>query len=243
MEGLTLRVPRIDPRLTLEAADAAHKETCVNLIQTHGYRRVLDVGGGRAPLFTLEEISALGLDYTVIDVDSGELAMLPSGYSTIVGDICDAGATSRAGGFDLVLSKMVAEHVPDGEAMHRNVFHLLRPGGRAFHFFPTLYSPVFVANWIVPEWLSSRVFRVISNRTAPKFPAVYSWCRGPTNAQMRRLQRIGWEVELYRAFYGTDYMGRIPVVGVVESLVSAWAAKRQNALLASYAFLVTARPV
>ena len=46
---------------------------------------------------------------------------------------------------------MLAEHVPDGYRFHSNLFELLKPGGVAFHFMPTLYSPPFVINRLLPE--------------------------------------------------------------------------------------------
>src|ERR1700721_1406514 len=53
--------------------------------------------------------------------------------------------------YDLVFSKMLCEHLPDARTFHANCLRLLRPGARAVHFFPTLYTLPFVANRLIPE--------------------------------------------------------------------------------------------
>src|SRR5690606_31706782 len=152
----------------------------------------------------------LGVEYTVMDVSQHELDLAPEGYRTLCYDVCDPEVARLGERFDLVLSRMVAEHVPDGEAMHRNVFRMLRPGGVAFHFFPTLYTPVFLANRLMPERVTRAVQRRIADREQPKFPAVYSMCRGPTPRARAALERIGYEVREYRPFYGSDYLKGLP---------------------------------
>lgn len=48
--------------------------------------------------------------------------------------------------FDVVESQNVAEHVRDPEAMHHNIHAMLKPGGVAIHFFPTLFAVPFIVN-------------------------------------------------------------------------------------------------
>src|ERR1700676_4457615 len=108
---------------------------------------------------------------------------------------------------------MLAEHVRSGRLMHQNIYRLLRPGGYAFHFFPTLYSPAFVINRLLPErasqWALDRLLRGRPHHE--KFPARYSWCRGPSPRNMRRLQDLGYHVVDVRSFYGTEYLSKIPI--------------------------------
>ena len=109
-----------------------------------------------------------------------------------------------------MVSRMVAEHVPDGVTMHRNVFDLLHPGGVAFHFFPTLWYPVFVANRYLPESMSSFLLTHGNDRHDPKFPAFYSGCVGPSPKARKRLEDIGYEVVEYRPFYGSGLPEAVP---------------------------------
>lgn len=230
----------------LHSADAwhSHKNTCTELIRSRGFTSICEIGGGRAPLFSLDEVAELGIEYTVLDISAAELALVPEGYATLEFDICDARLSGVGERFDFMFSRMLAEHVPDGAAMHRNIFSLLRPGGQVFHFFPTLYSPAFVANRLFPEKLSNALQKRFAPRTGPKFPAHYSLCRGPTPRMMRILAGFGFEVEEYRPFYGAEgYFMRLPPLRLIDDALSVWAARRRNPYLTTFAFLRLAKPV
>lgn len=208
---------------------------CWRIVDAIDARSVCDVGGGRRPLFHVDDVRRRGLDYTVLDISEAELAHAPPGYATICGDICAPGP-ALIGRFDLVFSMFLAEHVRDGGAMHRSVFSMLRPGGVAVHVFPTLYYPAFAANRLLPEAVSSPFVRRLAGHPS-KFPARYSWCFGPTPAMHRRLRAIGYEVLEYRPFYGTYYLDRVPVARSVEARFSRWAAARRSPYLTSFARL------
>lgn len=167
--------------------------------------------------------------------------MAPDGFVRRRADICDP---SVVGGeqYDFVFSIMLAEHVPDGRRMHENVFGLLRPGGLAFHFFPTLYTPVFVLNRLLPEALARPLLDRFYPRGWAKFPARYSWCRGPTARMVARLRRIGFQIEEFRPFYGTGYLEKVPLIGPIDRRFTSWAATRRVPHLTSYVFLTLRRP-
>ena len=129
---------------------AHHKEHCRRLITDNGFTTICEIGGGRAPLFSREEASTMGLDYTVLDISDKELRAAPDHVRKIEADIGALDLTRFSQRYDFMFSRMLAEHVRDGTAMHRNVLQLLRPGGMAFHFFPTLFTPAFVANRLLP---------------------------------------------------------------------------------------------
>ena len=229
--------------LSYAEAFRGHEAALHDLLARTGARRVLEIGGGRRPLLAPARIAAHGLDYTVLDISPAELAAAPPGYRTVVGDIADPGLTVPVADVDLAFSRFLAEHVGSGESFHRNVRRLLRPGGVAFHFFPTLWHPVFVANRLMPEALARRVFYALFPREYPKFPARYSWCRGPTPRMRAMLARVGLEIVEFRTFYGTYYLRRIPLGGVLDEALAGWAARRRSPYLCSYAYLVVRRPV
>ena len=99
-------------------------------------------------------ISSRNLEYTILDISENELGKAPDQYKKLAQDIManDLSSTER---FDLVFTRMLAEHVKDGELLHRNVYSLLNPGGFAVHFFPTLYAVPFLVNRLLPETLSA----------------------------------------------------------------------------------------
>ncbi|MGH9672283.1 MAG: class I SAM-dependent methyltransferase, partial [Bryobacteraceae bacterium] len=121
------------------------------------------------------------------------------------------------------------------------VHSLLRPGGLAFHFFPTLFALPFVANWLLPERVSAIALGLFSPRdpvSHRKFPAYYRWCRGPTVSQQRRFERLEYRVEEYAGFFGHDYYRRIPLARTVQTCVAQYLLRHPIRLLTSYAYLV-----
>ena len=222
-----------------------YKERARQLITTNAFSTVCEIGGGRSPLFTDKEIAELRLEYTILDISEDELAAAPSYCLKVRGDICVRDPGARSGQYDFMFSRLVAEHVSSASAMHRNIFQLLQPGGLAFHFFPTLFTPAFVVNRVLPEHVAQRLLLAFwpSRRTIhQKFPARYSKCFGPTSPMKRFIRNLGYEVEEYRAFYGTGYLARIPVLRSVESFISVTAARRLGPWFSSYAWLLVRKP-
>src|SRR6185312_5672619 len=168
------------------------------------------------------------------------------GYSQMVADIAAPHLPAAGERFDLVFSRMLAEHVRSGEHFHRNVFRLLRPGGVAVHCFPTLYSLPFPVNRAMPERWADAALRLIQPRDRhqyAKFPAYYDWCRGPSPRAWRRLEGLGYEVVQYTGLFGHPYYGESgPLAWLQQSVTRALLRHPVNALT-SYAFLVLRRPV
>ena len=216
------------------------RDHCRRAIDVNDAETVCDVGGGWRPLFSIDDIHDLGVNYTVLDVSRHSLERTPPAYQTVCADICNPPRELDAA-FDLVFSMFVAEHVRDGAAMHRSIFEMLRPGGVALHVFPTLYHPAFVANKLLPEQLTQRLVRRLVHH-ADKFPARYSWCFGPTRSMHDRLRAIGYEVLEFRPYYGTYYLGRLPVLRAVDDGLSRWAARRRMPYLTSFARLELRKP-
>jgi hypothetical protein len=240
---LGLALHGIPEGLNWQTAWSGHKDRVRQLIVEHGPQRVCEIGGGRSPLFSPEEVAALGVtEYTIVDISAEELALAPAGYETVCGDICDRDLLPSGGRFDLMFSQMVVEHVADGDLMHRNVLSLLAPGGIAFHFMPTLHYPAFAVNGVLPAWLTGWALRRFADRETPKFPAHYSRCFGPTPAMRAYLVGVGYEVVEHRPFYGSIYFERIPGVRSVERAMSRWAARRRSPRLSSFAYLVLRKP-
>lgn len=209
--------------------------------------RILEVGAGANPLFDIQFVRAHGLDYTLLDISSTELAKAPDGYHKVVADIT-SGQLTGLHTYDFIFSRMLAEHVKDGEAFHLNIFKLLAPGGRAFHFFPTLYSMPFVVNRLLPERLAELLLGVLQRgreregRNA-KFPAYYSWCRGPTPGQITRLQRLGYHIEDYVGFFGNaGYYQRLPLLKKLNVRLARWMCSNPIPQLTAFAFLTLKRP-
>lgn len=218
------------------------------LVATREVRDVCDVGGGANPLLSLDEVSRRGLHYTVLDISERELAKAPDGYAKVRADIGDPGVSAGlSSSFDLIFSITLAEHVEDAAAFHGNVFSMLRPGGTAAHFMPTMFDPMFVANRVLPETLTATLLRRAQpDRTEEsahgKFPAYYRWCRGPSRRHLRRFEALGYEVEEAIGYFGTGYLKRSPrLQAPYERAVSYLVAHPVDALC-SYSWLVLRKP-
>jgi len=211
-----------------------------------GAKRFFDVGGGALPALPLGRIRACGLEYVLLDASADELAKAPDGYEGVQADVLDTRALAELvrerGLADAVISHWTAEHIPSGEQFHRNVFDLLRPGGTAVHLFPTLYAVPFVINRILsPERSSTFLFRVHRARKV-KFPAYYSWCRGPSRRQLRRLVAIGYTVESYTGFFGHYFYAPVKPVHRAHEHIAEMLVEHPVPALTSFALVVLKRP-
>ena len=184
----------------------------LELINRYQLHRVCDVGGGAHPTLSLEEVRARNLDYTLLDISAIELGKAPLGYAKVQADISVRNERGPKG-FDLITSTMLAE-----TRQERRSFIAMSvtcsDQGIACHFFPTLYALPLLVNSLMPERLSSQLLHWFNpvDATHLKFPAYYSWCRGPSRRQIRRLEDLGYTVLSYHGFFGHDYYLRVPLL-------------------------------
>jgi SAM-dependent methyltransferase len=210
-------------------------------------RRLCEIGGGASPILPLDVADRAGiLDYMVIDASEEELAKAPHGYKKVVADVT-RDRLDELGAFDLIVSHTVAEHVTDPAGFHHAVFDMLVPGGRAMHFFPTLYNPAFVVNRLLPEAIAEGlVQRIQTNRARggnhEKFPAYYRWCRGPTRRQLARLTRVGFEIDEYVGIFGHGYYHPVPPVNRLETTIAEIMARHPLPSFTAYAWVILSRP-
>ena len=210
-----------------------------------GTVRLLEVGGGRAPLLTPEQAGDLGVALTVNDIDARELSLAPKGFATACFNIAGDVDPALLGKFDLIFSRMVLEHVKDAPRAWRNMQALLAPGGVALAYHPTLYSLPFVLNWLMPEALSARALRAFipwrHDDGYPKFPARYEMCFATPSRVEPMLRDAGFSEVLIAPFFGHRYLRRVPVAREAEGALQALADRRDWRLLASYAYSLARR--
>ena len=225
--------------------------------------RVCDLGGGATPVLPPSIVETRRIDYTLVDISSDELAKAPDGYRKVCADLTHT-SPPLDGHHDVIVSRCFAEHVPHPHAFHENVLRMLAPGGRAVHFFSTLYSLPFVVNRVLPEnvsqWLINHAqpkrvrdgqvrdveqAEPASELDPPtgKWPAYYRWCRGPTPAQIRRFERLGFEVESYAGFFGTPrYYTRVRPLERFDVWLADRLVEHPIALYTSFAQVLLRRP-
>lgn len=221
----------------------------VHRLVESGAKRFCDVGGGARPVVSLANIQKFGLEYVVLDEAQDRLDKAPSGYRPFRADILDKDAISeflrQHGPFDVVLSRWTAEHIPNGRLFHEQVFSMLRPGGTAVHFFPTLYAAPFLLNRFIPSKLSATiVFQLWKDRDRQsKFRAYYSWCRGPTRRQIRRLQSVGFSVDRYVGFFGHSFYESIKLLHLAHIGFTNLLLDHPCPSMTTFGLVVLTRPV
>jgi SAM-dependent methyltransferase len=222
-----------------------YETTILGLAHQFGLRRVCEIGGGRDPLFTRDEALRNGIDLIVNDIDAGELALTGRGLETarfdIAGDLSEPDIVR--GGYDMMVSRMVFEHVDGVERAWANIHELLVPGGVALAFFPTLWAPVFALNRVLPEKLSRAIVHALfparrDGGDDPKFPALYDWCRGDPALLGPMLRRAGFADIHVQRFWGHDYFERMPGLKQLDHAFNAAAARIGWSLVTTHAYVV-----
>ena len=220
-----------------------YKRVVRDLCGLRAAHRLIEIGGGRDPLFDRTEIEDFGVEMTVNDISPTELAVLPQGYRTacfdVAGDISSVGHLRSS--FDLAFSRMVFEHVADGQRAWANLHELLAPDGVALAFIPTLYSVPFVLNWLLPDKLTAAIVKqFFPNRTDkedPVFPARYSWCFADDARMRSMLSAIGYREVVVQPFYGHRYYASFPIIRDAHKWFTGIARQKDWRKLASYAYI------
>jgi 2-polyprenyl-3-methyl-5-hydroxy-6-metoxy-1,4-benzoquinol methylase len=206
-------------------------------------KKLIEIGGGRDPLFGREALANMGAELTVNDISETELAELPKGYRTACFDI--AGELNQAeidrSGYDLAFSRMVFEHVADGQRAWKNLHEILSPGGIGLAFVPTLYAFPFVVNWLLPDDFAAKIVKMLyANRTDdgdPVFPARYSWTVASERKLKPMLEAIGYRDVMVVPFYGHEYYRPFPVIRDIHAWFTKLARKHDWRFFASYAYI------
>lgn len=232
-----------------EVAWADYVPFLQELAKRPNIKKICEIGAGATPSLSLDFVREHKLEYTLLDISAEELKKAPDGYRKIVGDIIHPHNLLEANQYDLIFSRMLAEHVKNGKVFHQNVFQLLAPHGIAFHFFPTLCAAPFMVNKFLSEKVSTKVLNLLNKRKKfepgtqlAKFPAYYSYCYGPTKQQMSALTEIGYSIEQYIGFFGHGYYDRIPVLKQLNKATTKLLMAYPSPWLTSYAYVLLYKP-
>jgi len=199
---------------------------------------ILEVGGGAHP--SLQDRSQV--EYTIVDPDQEELLKAPTDIRQIRSTAQEMQSDKT---YDLVVSKMVLEHVPNPESFHKSVLRLLKPGGRAIHFFACRNSLPAWVNRFLPESWGEGILKVLKNRDLtdqPKYEAHYKRVGGPTRKQIRSFEKLGYNVEQYTGFVGHKYLQAVPILRQLERLYSSLLLSVSAKRMSTVALLVLTKP-
>lgn len=222
-----------------------YEDTVRHLIETFRCRDVLEIGGGRFPLFDRETARSLGIALAINDISQAELDRAPDSLHKVCFDIAGpAVPREEEGHYDLIVSRMVMEHVQDAQRTYRNMCALLRPGGVVLNFHPVLYAPPFVINHLLPEAVARWLLRAFdASRTddeVPKFPSRYSYCMisARTEAMIRA---AGFADVVLLPFYGHGYFRAIPGLQAIDDRLTRWARAHDDRHFAAFCYALARR--
>ena len=213
-------------------------------IEKYKPKTILEIGSGANPTLESCQLSEYGIEYTTNDIDPIELEKANECYETL---LCDFSASSLPnelhGKYDLIFSRMVNEHIKDGNAYYKNIHSALKPNGITIHCFSTLYATPFVVNRYTPDFFGDFLLKVFAPRNDPnhgKFKAYYSWSKGPTDKMYKNFSALGFSVEEYVGFYGHNYYKkRLPFLDALELAKSKFLKDHwNNPYLTSYAYVI-----
>ncbi len=223
-----------------------YSEFLLETAHRNGVSAVAELGGGANPVIADTDVWGFVPKRVVFDISAEELAKSDGDVEKRVADLSKP-LNEGLDSYDLIFSKMLCEHLPDAEVFHRNCFNLLRGGGVAVHFFPTLFATPFIVNRIIPEGLGASILGRIDSRRVNdprfgKFPALYKWCTGPTQKTLQRYRGIGFEIAEWRGGFGHEYYNRIAPLAAVERAKTRFLLKHPQPMLTSYAVVVLRKP-
>ncbi|MCK5033347.1 MAG: methyltransferase domain-containing protein [Calditrichia bacterium] len=210
------------------------------IIVKHDLKKILEIGSGANPTIDVSIVRDLNLDYTTSDIEEEELNKTDEIYNKVILDL-SSGKVDLTEKYDLIFSRMVGEHISNGEVFHKNIYKLLNPDGLSIHCFSTLYALPFLFNRFMPEGLSDILLSKFAPRDEDKhgkFKAYYSWSRGPSQKMVKRYTDIGYEIVEYNGFFGHDYYKKIFPLNKLERFKMNWLVKHPIAALTSYACII-----
>ena len=217
-------------------------KTLTKLLNDNEIKKVIEVGAGPNPSLSNEIVSMYNIDYYLNDYSDVELKKGYNEYKRFIGDFTIMETIPQV---DLIISKMVLEHISEPKKFHQKVYNQLSPGGIAVHFYATLYSLPAILNIILPEIISTKLVNWGQGRDEinhGKFPAMYKWCKGPVNDFKKRFENLGFKVLNHRGYVGHGYLNNKKFLQPFERAYSLALLKLNSPLMCSNAILVLQKP-
>jgi 2-polyprenyl-3-methyl-5-hydroxy-6-metoxy-1,4-benzoquinol methylase len=195
-----------------------------------------------------EFIKSEELTYVTSDISEVELEKADPIFKRLVLDLSQKEIDPMLSeSFDCVFSRMVNEHIRNGQQYHENIYKILKPGGISVHIFSSLWSLPFIANRMMPEFLGNILLNYFSagrdNPKHGKFKAYYSWSRGPARSMIERFRSLGFDVLNYTGYFGHYYYHRWSAISRVERIKSNYLLKHPVPQLCCYATVILRKPV
>lgn len=109
----------------------------------------VDLGGGRSCVYAAAVPRDRGVQLVAVDISAEELAHNTFADETRVANVAER-LPFDEGEVDLLVSRVVLEHVDGVPAAIREIHRVLKPGGRTIHFVPGRFATFAVAARMLP---------------------------------------------------------------------------------------------
>jgi SAM-dependent methyltransferase len=224
--------------LSRTSSEAFKNYKSIVIEQSKG-KTVLEIGAGRQPLFSPDELAEYKIDYVGNDISQIELDAMSLAVPKYVFDAGKSVPADCLGRFDFIFSKMVQEHIDGTPQYYQNLSRMLKHDGIALNFHPVLYSAPFVINRLMPERLSDPLLYALrSDRTRtrnPKFPALYDHC--VISRKVREsLRAQGFSEVVQIPFYGHGYYKKLPLIRDIHRKVTDFIRRKDVTFMASFSY-------
>lgn len=109
----------------------------------------VDLGGGRSCVYASAVPQDRGVRLVAVDVSAEELALNASADVTKIANVAE-GLPFADGEVDLLVSRVVLEHVDGVNEAIGHIHRVLKPGGRTIHFVPGRFATFALAARLLP---------------------------------------------------------------------------------------------
>jgi SAM-dependent methyltransferase len=109
----------------------------------------VDLGGGRTCVYADAVPRERGVQLVAVDISEEELANNTAADAKVVANVAE-GLPFGDGEVDLLVSRVVLEHVDGVPDAVRHIHRVLKPGGRTIHFVPGRFALFAMAARILP---------------------------------------------------------------------------------------------
>ncbi len=198
---------------------------------------ILEIGGGAHP--SIQNRSKI--TYAIIDPDQSELDKAPEDIIKIKGKVQTSKGNTK---YDLIISKMVLEHVENPDSFHSKICDLLSKNGKVIHFFACRHSIPSFVNRFLPEFVGDFILKILKNRNldeSPKYKAHYKRTLGHTSKQIDYFQKMGYKIEEYHSFVGHKYLDKVPALNFLEKKYTSFLVARKLNILATVGLVVLSK--
>jgi SAM-dependent methyltransferase len=154
---------------------ALYDEMVIRYMSLFNCPVILDVGSGAECRFS--HLKPFGSRIICVDISQEELSSNKEADERLVADVTQ-GIQLPDAAVDLIISRVLLEHLTDPGAFFRHAFRVLKPGGYSIHLFPCRFAPFALINQVLPATVGRRVLHYFLPESWQRggFPAYYHKC-------------------------------------------------------------------